>query len=362
MASKLAVACIGATVIIISITMLVIESLSSPSQCRQKDETKTERGSMEKPEPASVSTETSVLVPKATVPSHSTARPLSRVSFSTKTPHLPSRDTSESDSAPYPISQMKSTSLPSSEIVISTFLPDYSTNSTSSSSSRVISPKNSTPHLSSIDIFEMNATIYPSSELIFSTNSVTRFSSVGSIRQNSVTHRSSEDSSLSTSGIHSSSLSSTSRPFLEGTSKPTIHSSLGTASPRSLTSEVTPIDQSNHSSSTDFLMKKTDQENEAVFSTRKPTTVFSTMKDGEENISLRGTSQSISEGQIENFFVYDLQTQKGENETVAPGNSHSTYSRTPLNETVFKKIIITPARNCGNGEKRDTFGLCRPVW
>jgi hypothetical protein len=347
--------------------MLVMESLSSPSQCRQKDDIKTEIGSMGKSEPVSVSTEATVLVQKATVPSHSTARPLSRVSFSTKTPHLPSRDTFESDSVPYPISQMNPTSVPSSEIVISTFLPAYSPNSTSSSSSRVISPKNSAPHLPSIDIFEMNVTIYPSSELIFSTNSVTLFSSIGSIRQNSVTHRSSEASSLSTSGIHSSSLltsliSSTSRPFLEGTSNSTTHSSLGTVSPINVTSEVTPIDQSNHSSRTDFLMKKTEQENVAAFSTRKPSTVFSTLKDGEENISSRGTSQSISEVQVENFFVYDMQTQKGENETVAPGNSYSTHSRTPLNGTIFRKIIDTPARNCGNGEKRDAFGRCRAVW
>jgi hypothetical protein len=354
MASKLTVACVGATIIVVSIILLVMRSLSSPSNCIQKD---------------SVSTATSVLVPKATVPSHPTDHPLPGISFSAETPNLSLRDTFESDSTPYPISQMNSTSLPSSEIVISKFLPAFSPNSTSSPSSRVVSPQNSTLYRSSVDSIEINATIYPSSELMFSTNSIKWVSSIGSIKQDSVTHRSLEASSLSTSGIHPSSqftslTSSTSRPFSEGTSKLTIHSSLGTASPLSLTSKVAPIEQSNHSSSTDFLVKKkTEQEVEAVFSTRKSNTAFGTFKDGEENISSRGTSASISEGQTDNLFVYDLQTQSGETEIVTPPeSSYSTHSRTPLPRNESRSIIIAPARNCGNGEKRDTFGICRPVW
>lgn len=342
MASKLAVACICATVIIVSVIILVMESLSSPSQCRQNDEIKTEEGRVGKSEPASKSTSRTFLSPKATFPSYSTTHPSSGITFSTKTSRLSSRDTFGSDSALHPNFQTNSTSLSSSEIVIST-------NST-------LQP-----------MFSTNSTILPSLGVAFPTNSTIRFSSIGAIMSSSVTHNSSEVSSPSTSGIPYSSgftsrSASTTRPFSEGISKLTIHSLLGTASVLSLTSEATPVGQSNYSSSTDFLTKEEEQNYEAVFSTHKPSTVFSAMKDG-ENIISRVTLPSPSEEKSEDLFVSDLQTQTGEIETVTPPeNSSSIYSQTPLPRSGFRNIINTPMRNCGSGEKKDIFGTCRPVW
>jgi hypothetical protein len=332
MASKLTVACICATVIIVSVIILVMESLSSPSQCRQNDEIKTEKGRVGKSEPAPKSTSTTVLSPKATFPSYSTTHPSSGITFSTKTPRLSSSDTFGSDSALHSTFQTNSTSFPSSEIVILT-----------------------------------NSTILPSSGVAFPMNSTTRFSSIGAIMSNSATHNSSEVLSPSTSGIHYSSgfttrSASTTRPFSEGISKLTIHSLLGTTSVLSLTSEVTPVGQSNYSSSTDFLAKKEEQNYEAVFSTPKPSTVFSAIKDG-ENIISRVTLPSPSEEKTEDLFVSDLQTQRDEIETVTPPeNSSSIHSQTPLPRNVFRNIINTPVRNCGSGEKKDAFGTCRPVW
>jgi hypothetical protein len=210
----------------------------------------------------------------------------------------------------------------------------------------------------------MNPTIHPSSELIFSTNSITRSSSIATI----TTHNSSEASSPLTSGTHSSSgftsrTASKTRPFSEGIFKSTIHSSLETTSALSSTSEVTPIDQSNYSSTTDFLTKKEGQDYEAGFSTPEPSTALSTLKDGEENVISRVTFPSIPEEKTEALFVSDLQTQTGETERVTPPeNSSSVHSRTPLPRSESRNIIITPLRNCGNGEKKDIFGTCRPVW
>jgi hypothetical protein len=356
MASKFTVACVCAIVITLSVIILVMESLSSPSQCRQNDEIKTEKGMVGKPEPAPISTSTTVLSPKATFASYSTTHPLSGITFSTKIPRLPSRATPENDSALHPTFQTNST-----------LQPIFSTNSTILPSSGVASPENSTPRHSSRGNFEMNSTIYPSSELTFSTNSITRFSSIGTMTSNSVTRISSEPSSPSTSGIHYSSgftsrTASTTRPFPEGISKTTIHSFLGTTSVLNITSEVTPVGQSNYSSSTDFQTKREEQNHEAVFSTPNPSTVFSAPKDG-ENIISRVTLPSLSEEKTEDLFVSDLQTQTGETETVTPPeNSSSLHSQTPLPRNGSRNIIITPVRNCGNGEKKDNFGTCRPIW
>jgi hypothetical protein len=342
MASKLTVACICATVIIVSVIILVMESLSSPSQCRQNDEIKTEKGRAGKSELAPTSTSTTVLSPKATFPSYSTTHPSSGITFSTKTPRLSSRDTFGSDSGLHPTFQTNSTSLPSSEIVIST-------NST-------LQP-----------IFATNSAILSSTGFAFPKNSTTRFSSIGAIMSNSVTQNSSKFPSPSTSGIHYSSgfttpSASTTRPFSEAIFKLTIHSLLGTTSVLSLTSEVTPVGQSNYSSSTDFLTKKEEQNYEAVFSTPKPNTVFSAIKHG-ENINSRVTLPSPPEEKTEDLFVFDLQTQTDEIETVTPPeNSSSTDSQTLLPRNGFRNIINTPMRNCGSGEKKDSFGRCRPVW
>jgi hypothetical protein len=329
-----------------AVIALVMVSLSSPSQCRQNDEMKTEKGRVGKPEPAPISTSTTVLSPKATFPSYSTTHSSSEITFSTKIPRLSSRDTSENDSALHPNFQTNSTILPSSGV-------DF--------------PKNSTPHHSSRGDFEMNSTVYPSAELIFSTNSVTRFSSIGAITPNSVTHNSSEASAPSTSGIHYSSgftsrTASTTRPFPEGISRSTIHSFLGITSVLNITSEVTPVGQSNYSSSTDFLTKMEEQKHEAVFSTPKPSTVFSTFKGG-ENVISRVTLPSLSEEKTEDLFVSDLQTQTGATETVTPPeNSSAVHLQTPLPRNGTRNIIFTPVRNCGNGEKKDIFGTCRPIW
>jgi hypothetical protein len=309
-----------------------------------------------KSEPASISTSTTVLSPKATFPSYSATHLSSEITFSTEIPRLSSSDTSENDSALHPNFQTNST-----------IQPTLATNSTIRPSAEVTFQKNSTPHHSSRGNFEMNSTIYPSSELIFATNSITRFSSIGAITPNSVTQNSSEASSTSTSGIHYSSgftsrTASTTRPFPEGISKSTIHSFLGTTSVLNVTSEVTPVGQSNYSSSKDFLTKREEQNHDAVISTPKPSTVFSALKDGDDIIS-RVTLPSLLEENTEDLFVSDLQTQTDEIETVTPPeNTSSVPSQTPSPRNGTRKIIFTPERNCGNGEKKDLFGTCRPIW
>jgi hypothetical protein len=91
--------------------------------------------------------------------------------------------------------------------------------------------------------------------------------------------------------------------------------------------------------------------------------VISSLKDSVDPIASPGTLPSGSEEQTQNLFVSDLQTQTGESETVAPpGNSSSTNSQTPLRVKGHRKIIMTPARNCGSSEKKDAFGICRPIW
>jgi hypothetical protein len=313
------------------------------------------KGGTEETEPAPISTLTTILSPKATFPSYSTTQPSPGTTFSIKIPRLTSRDNFETDSSLHPTFQTNST-----------LQPTFSTNLTILPSSGATFPKNSKPYHSSRGNFDINSTIYPSSELIFSTNSITRSSSIGAITPNSATHNSSEASYPSTSGIRYSSgftsgTASASRPFPEGISKSTIHSFLGTTSVLNAISEATPAGQSHYSSSTDFLTKREEQ-NEAVSSTTKPSTVFSTLKDG-ENIISRVTLPSPSEEKTEDLFVSDLQTQTSETETVTPAeNSSSVHSQTPLPRNGTRNIIITPARNCGSGEKKDIFGACRPVW
>lgn len=341
MASKLTVVCICATLITVSVIILIMESLSSPSQCRQNDETNTENGRVGNPEPAPISTST-----KATSSSDSTTHPSSGITFSTKILRQSSRDTSENDSALHPTFQTNSINLPSSEVAF---------------------PKYSTPPHSSRGDFEVNSTIYPSSELISSTNSITRFSSIGTITPNSVTQNSSVASSPSISKIHYSSgfasrTTSTTRPFPEGISDSTVHSFSVTTSALNVTSEVTPLGQSNYSSSTGFMTKTEEENHDAVFSTPKPSTVFSALKAG-ENIISRVTLPSLSEENTEDSFVSDLQTQTGETETVTPPeNSSSIQSQTPSPRNGTRKIIFTPERNCRNGQKKDILGTCRPIW
>lgn len=147
-----------------------------------------------------------------------------------------------------------------------------------------------------------------------------------------------------------------------GISNSTVHSFLVTTSALNVTSEVTPVGQSNYSSSTDFLTKREEENHDAVLSTQKPITVFSASKNG-ENIISRVPLPSISEENTEDSFVSDLPTQTGEAETVTPPeNSSSVHSQTPSPGNRTRKIIFTPERNCRNGQKKDTLGTCRPIW
>jgi hypothetical protein len=75
MATKFAVALVGGTVIIVSIIILIIETLSSPSRCRDNGEiSQTERNWVQKSEPVS-SPSTIPLSSKDNFPSHSTNSP-----------------------------------------------------------------------------------------------------------------------------------------------------------------------------------------------------------------------------------------------------------------------------------------------
>lgn len=88
MATKLTVALVGGIVIVVSIAILIIVTLTSPSRCMPRSEmSQTERPLLQKSEP--VSSPSSILSPRTNFPPHST--------------NLPSlEDTSAENSTPQP--------------------------------------------------------------------------------------------------------------------------------------------------------------------------------------------------------------------------------------------------------------------
>jgi hypothetical protein len=74
MATKLTVALVGGIVIVVSIAILIIETLTSPSRCKPRGETsQTERTLLQKSEP--VSSPSTILSPRTNFPPHSTNLP-----------------------------------------------------------------------------------------------------------------------------------------------------------------------------------------------------------------------------------------------------------------------------------------------
>jgi len=74
MATKLTVALVGGIVIVVSIAILIIETLTSPSRCMPRGETsQTEENLLHKTEP--VSSPSTILSPRTNFPPHSTNLP-----------------------------------------------------------------------------------------------------------------------------------------------------------------------------------------------------------------------------------------------------------------------------------------------
>jgi hypothetical protein len=74
MATKLTVALVGGIVIVVSIAILIIETLTSPSRCKPRSETsQTEENLLHKTEP--VSSPSTILSPRTNFPPHSTPQP-----------------------------------------------------------------------------------------------------------------------------------------------------------------------------------------------------------------------------------------------------------------------------------------------
>lgn len=87
-------------------------------------------------------------------------------------------------------------------------------------------------------------------------------------------------------------------------------------------------------------------------STPQPGTVLNTENVLEGKVTLPSAAE---EGN-------DRQPREDKTITVTlPENSSSTINSATTSDGP-RKIIITPPRKCGSGEKKDVFGSCRPIW
>jgi hypothetical protein len=307
MATKFTVAVIGSAVIFVSAVILIYESLSSPIQCALTGESvdeisPTERNKVRKSETASSITSITTSTPLSSgfaFPPSSTILPTSGVAF-----HM-----------------------------------------------------DSTAHLRSRVTFRTDSTFRPSSGLTSSTNSIIHSPSSVTTKSNSATHYSSELTSSSTLGVNSSSgLTSTTSSSSLVISPSAMYSPSGTISLLSTTSTA--------QSSSAVGAGPVSSRDEDISSTLGPNAVLSSAKDPEEKVTSQVTLSSVPEEETEDIFESDLQTRAGGTDVVTESgkSSSSIHSRETLPRNGHRNIITTPKRNCGNGEKRDMFGKCRPVW
>jgi hypothetical protein len=177
--------------------------------------------------------------------------------------------------------------------------------------------------------FDTNSTLRLSSELTFSMNSVTRPSSSVANSSNPTTHDSSEVTSPSTSG---------------------------TGSVQNLTEHATSAVQSTSTRVSDFAYNREEHFYGSGSSGLEPSSV----KDGEDKIASRETS-SVPEEEREDVRASELEPQTV-GSTPSENSSSTIKSSATSPRSGPRNIINTPMRNCGDGQKKDAFGLCRPIW
>lgn len=300
MATKCTVAVVGTVVIVMSAFILIYGSLSSNTLCAQTGESVNEISRTERSKVGQPETASSVT-------SNTTSATLS-----TEFAFPPS-----------------STDVPSSSVAFQ---------------------MHSTAHFPSTVTFRRDSTFLLSSELASSTNSVTHSSSSLTTKSNSTNHYSSELTSSSISGVNSSSELSLMTAASSLLIFPSAMYPSGTTSLLSTTSTA--------QLSSAAGVGTPGSRNEGI----GPNTVLSSTQHHEENVTSRVSLSSAPEEKTEDLFESDMQRRPSGIDVIQAANSSSIHSPPTLPRNEFRNIINVPKRNCGNGEKRDAFGICRPLW